>query len=74
MLSAKEAIRLELGVLVALTFHKHLAVEVEVGTYFLSYLARPQVAAYGHQEAKISKPWSTFHSWRGARERGKLSI
>lgn len=74
MRSAKGAIRLEPGVLVALTFRKHLAVAVEVETYFLSYLARPQGAAYGHREAKISKLWSIFHSWKGARGRRKLSI
>ena len=45
MRSAKGAIRLELEVLVASTFRKHLAVAVAVETYFLSYLVRPQVAA-----------------------------
>ena len=72
--SARGAIRLELGVLVASTFRKHLEVVVEVQTYSLSYLARPQGAAYGHREAKISNLWSIFHFWRDARERGKLSI
>jgi hypothetical protein len=62
MRSDRGAIRLELVVSVALTFRKHLAVAVEVQTYSLSYLDRPQEAACGHREAKTLKLWSIFHS------------